>query len=73
MELPPLSNASPKELLQLICKIADELASRGIMRTSNNPVSCCTEWLVSQRLGLALSGNSEKGFHAVRFLFGVAS
>src|SRR6266481_6778003 len=62
MELPPLKDFNPKELLQLTGKILDELTAREIVRTSNNPVSGYTEWLVSQRLGLTLCGNSEKGF-----------
>ncbi len=64
MELSSLKNYSPKELLQLTGKIIDELSAREIIRTSNNPVSGYTEWLVSQRLGLTLCGNSEKGFDA---------
>src|SRR5664280_1734250 len=62
MELPALNNFAAKELLCLFGSILDELQSRGIVRTSNNPVSDYTEWLVSQRLGLTLCGNSEKGF-----------
>jgi hypothetical protein len=62
MELPPLKDFSPKELLQLTGKIIDEFSARGITRTRNNPVSGYTEWLVSERLDLTLCGNSEKGF-----------
>ena len=62
MELPSLKDFSPKEILQLTGKILDELSARNIVRTSNNPVSGYTEWLVSQRLGLTLCTNSEKGF-----------
>ena len=62
MELPALKDFSPKELLQLTGKILDELSARKIVRTNNNPVSGYSEWLVSERLGLALCGNSEKGF-----------
>ena len=62
MELPSLKDFSPKELLQITGKILDELTTRKIVRTSNNPVSGYTEWLVSERLGLTLCGNSEKGF-----------
>jgi hypothetical protein len=62
MELPSLKDFSPKELLQITGKILDELSAREIVRTSNNPVSGYTEWLVSKRLGLTLCGNSEKGF-----------
>jgi hypothetical protein len=62
MELPALNEFAPKELLCLFGSILDELQSHSIVRTSNNPVSDYTEWLVSQRLGLTLCGNSEKGF-----------
>lgn len=64
MDLPSLKEFSPKELLQLDDKVIDELSARGIIRTRNKPVSGYTEWLVSQRLGLTLSRNSEKGFNA---------
>lgn len=64
MELPSLKDFSPKELLQITGKVLDELSVRQFVRTNNNPVSGYTEWLVSQRLGLTLCGNSEKGFDA---------
>ena len=62
MELPSLKALTPKELLQLTGKILDELSARTIVRTGNNPVGGYTEWLVSERLGLTLCRNSEKGF-----------
>jgi hypothetical protein len=65
MELPLLKDYTPKELLQLTGKILDELLARKIVRTSNNPVSDYTESLVSQRLGLTLCANSEKGFDSM--------
>jgi len=64
MKLPALDEFAPKELLCLFGSILDELQSRSIVRTSNNPVSDYTEWLVSTRLNLKLAGNSEKGFDA---------
>lgn len=64
MKLPALNEFAPKELLCLYGSILDDLHSRGIVRTSNNPVSDYTEWLVSTRLNLMLAGNSEKGFDA---------
>jgi len=64
MELPTLKVFAPKELLCLYGSLLEELRSRGIVRTSNNPVSDYTEWLVSTRLNLKLEGNSEKGFDA---------
>lgn len=64
MALPALNGYAPKELLCLFGSILDELQSRGIVITSNNPVSGHTEWLVSSRLKLKLAGNSEKSFDA---------
>jgi len=64
MELPSLNGLTPKELLCLFGSILDELRSLGIVRTSNNPVSDYTEWLVSTRLNLKLAGKSEKRFDA---------
>ena len=64
MALSALNGYAPKELLCLFGSILDELQSRGIVRTSNNPISDYTEWLVSSRLKLKLAGNSEKGFDA---------
>lgn len=64
MGLPPLNRYSPKELLLLSGLILNELQSRGVVRTRNNPVSGYTEWLVSKRLNLRLAANSNKGFDA---------
>lgn len=64
MKLPVLNEFAPKELLCLFGSILDELQARDIVRTSNNPVSDYTEWLVSTRLNLKLAGKSEKGFDA---------
>ena len=60
MQLPALNNLSPKELLRLSGSILDELQFRGIARTTNNPVSDYTEWLVSKRMELILVGRSKK-------------
>lgn len=52
------------ELLSLHGAVLDELKSRGIVRSKNNPTGDYAEWLVSARLGLALETNSAKGFDA---------
>jgi hypothetical protein len=59
-----LAQYSPKELLRLHGSILRELRHRCIARTSNNPVSDYTEWLVSEKLNLELAPKSEKGFDA---------
>lgn len=52
------------ELLSLHGAVLDELKSRGVVRSKNNPTGDYAEWLVSARLGLALETNSAKGFDA---------
>ena len=71
MDRPALNEFAPRELLRLYGSILDDLHSRGIVRTSNNPVSDYTEWLVSTRLNLKLAGNSEKGFDATSYSDGL--
>ena len=60
-----LSELSVKELLQLNSSIIDELKSRKIVRTKNNPVGDYTEWLVAKNLGLELAGNSSAGYDGI--------
>ena len=57
-----LCEFSPMELLRLHSSVIEELHSRGIVRTKNNPVGDYTEWLVSRALGLTLTCNSAAGF-----------
>ena len=59
-----LHDRSPTELLCQYAAILQELQSRGISRTSNNPVADYAEWLVSQKLDLKLKGNSSAGYDA---------
>lgn len=44
--------------------ILRELHKLGVVRTSNQPVGDYAEWLVTQKLSLILSKNSEKSFDA---------
>ena len=60
-----LQEMTEVELLQTHVAIIDELKRRGVVRTRNNPVGDYTEWLVCERLGLQLQGNSEAAFDAI--------
>lgn len=51
-----------KELLQLQVSITNELKSRGVVRTQNNPLGDYTEWLVANALDLKLEANSKAGY-----------
>ncbi len=43
----------------------DELKSRGILRSRNNPVADLSEYLISRSLGLTLENNSKVGYDAI--------
>ena len=60
-ELPALSVG---ELLRLHDGLLEELRTRGVVRSSNNPLADYTEWLCAQKLGLSLLQNSTAGFDA---------
>lgn len=60
-----LSELTIPELLKLQSSAVEELRSRGVVRTSNNPVGDYTEWLVAETLGLKLVGNSSAGYDAI--------
>lgn len=59
------SSHTDAELLRAYTELMDELRSRGICRSSNNPVADYTEWLVAKKLSLELRGNSASGYDAV--------
>lgn len=61
MELSSLTNL---ELLRTHASIIEELRQRGVVRTTNNPIADYTEWLVSTKLGMQLTGNSNSGYDA---------
>ncbi|AJW45537.1 hypothetical protein TK49_13005 [Ralstonia mannitolilytica] len=60
-----MDSCSVLELLNMHSAVLDELKRRQVVRTGNNPTGDYTEWLVAQRLGLALDGNSKKGYDAI--------
>jgi len=60
-----LARKSISELLRLYGEILQELRDRRIVRSANSPVGDYTEWLVTTRLGLKLTNNSQSGHDAV--------
>lgn len=59
-----LSELTNTELLNVQAAAVEELRSRGIVRTANNPIGDYAEWLVSTALGLKLAENSSAGYDA---------
>ncbi len=59
-----LQTLAPKQLLQLTGEVIDELRSRGIARTGNNPLADYTEWLVATSFGWQLADTSVQGYDA---------
>ncbi len=62
MDITPLSVL---ELLNLHAKILEELRSRGVIRSSNNPVGDYAEHLFCSAFGWRQAGNSEKDADAI--------
>ena len=60
-----LTEMSEVELLQAHGAVIAELRRRGVVKTNNNPIGDYTEWLVCNRLGLRVQGNSKAAFDAV--------
>jgi hypothetical protein len=60
-----LSNLSPSALLALYAQVADELRSRGITRSSNNPTGDLAEYLFCKAFGWKQSGNSNPSIDAI--------
>ena len=57
-------SVSTTELFSNYAEILEELITRKVIRTRNNPVADYSEWLVAKKLGLKLEGNSNPGFDA---------
>jgi hypothetical protein len=60
-----LADASTRSLLALHSSILEELRSRGILRTANNPTGDLAEHLFCKTFGWKQEGNSSKSFDAV--------
>jgi hypothetical protein len=58
------STQKDADLLLVYASLIEELRSRGIVRSSNNPVADFTEFLVARALGLTLLGKSAAGHDA---------
>jgi hypothetical protein len=59
-----VSGFSPKELLTLHATVAEELRSRGITRSSNNPTGDLAEYLFCKAFGWSQAGNSNANIDA---------
>jgi hypothetical protein len=60
-----LSDLSPPELLALHAKVSEELRSRGVTRSSNNPVGDYAEYLFCRAYGWKQENNSASSFDAI--------
>lgn len=60
-----IQNLTPRELLALHARIMDELRTRGITRSSNNPTGDLAEYLFCKAFGWKQSGNSNPGLDAI--------
>ena len=60
-----LRTMSEVELLQTHSAVIAELRRRGVVKTKNNPIGDYTEWLVCNRLGFQVKGNSQRAFDAI--------
>jgi hypothetical protein len=60
-----LSDLSPPALLALHAQVADELRTRGITRSANNPTGDLAEYLFCRSFGWKQSGNSQANIDAV--------
>jgi hypothetical protein len=59
-----LSRLSPKDLLKLHAGVAEELRTRGITRSSNNPTGDLAEFLFCRAFGWTQAGNSQPNIDA---------
>jgi hypothetical protein len=60
-----LSSFAPRQLLALHSRICDELRSRGITRSSSNPVGDLAEYMFCKAFGWKQAGNSSPKIDAV--------
>lgn len=65
LKITDLEKLSTQELLISFSNILDELKSRDVLRTRNNPVGDYGEWIVSKKLNLLLACNSTEGYDAI--------
>lgn len=54
-----------KELMIFNSEIMNELKSRDVIRTKNNPIADYCEWLVSKKFGWELQNSSNAGYDVI--------
>jgi hypothetical protein len=59
-----ITRLSPKELLALHATVAEELRTRGITRSSNNPTGDLAEYLFCKAFSWTQAGNSNRNIDA---------
>ncbi len=62
--LPVLARLTAAELLRLHAQIGEELRTRGVVRSANNPTGDLAEHLFCAAFGWAQAPNSERGYDA---------
>lgn len=60
-----LGSLENNELLQLYDRLMEEFRDRGLVRSSNNPVSDYAEKIVCDKMKLSLQRGSNKGYDAI--------
>lgn len=60
-----LKDMTEKELMIYNSKIMNELKTREIIRTKNNPIADYCEWLVAKKFGWELQNSSNAGFDVI--------
>ena len=60
-----LGSMTELELLQTNHAVIDELRRRQVVKTNNSPIGDYTEWLVCNRLGLTIQGNSRAALDGI--------
>ena len=55
---------SNQQILGLYAELIEVLRTRGVVRSSNNPLADFTEGIVAKALGLKVCGNSNSGYDA---------
>jgi hypothetical protein len=64
-DMTELSHLPPVELLRLHARVAEELRTRGITRSSNNPTGDLAEYLFCKAFGWNQAGNSNANVDAI--------
>lgn len=60
-----LSSLAPRDLLALHARVADELRTRGITRSSNNPTGDLAEYIFCKAFGWKQASNSNANIDAI--------